>query len=91
MLSVALTAFNVYSNRELIPLHYDIFFGIDRIGEPYKALFYPGLAAALLVLNFAFGLFLMHRDKYLSYYLSEMAAFCSVLGLLHLIVLASFT
>ena len=74
----------------LVPLHYDIFFGIDKIGLWYQALLFPSLAFMLLLVNFVIGYYIFTRDKYLSYYLSLMALILSMVSLIYIVVIISY-
>lgn len=72
------------------PLHYNIFFGIDRIGPWYVLLRYPLAVCGALLLNFYMGYIIFPQDKYLSYYLLFMAFMSSCILALFLIFLTSY-
>jgi len=64
LLSRALVNFDA-----IIPLHYDIYFGINALGPWYQLFVIPGLGLAVISLNFSLASFLFSRDKVLSYFL----------------------
>lgn len=78
------------STGNLNPIHYNIFFGIDRVGPWYYLLRYPAAALVVLVLNFTLGYFIFPRDKYLSYYLMLMTFACSITMILFLLSLTGY-
>jgi hypothetical protein len=84
MVSSGIVFWKFRISSDAIPLHYDIFFGIDRIGPWYAALTYPLIALFLVVVNTLFGYLLFTRDKYLSYYLCLMAMLSCLMTTLHL-------
>ena len=52
-----------------IPLHYNIYFGIDFIGDWYKLLFIPLLGIFFIITNFILSDIVYLRDKVISYFL----------------------
>ncbi len=76
---------------KLVPLHVNIFFGIDRIGSWFGLFIYPFLSLVLLAANVTVAYRIFPKDKYLSYYLTIASAFCSVLNLLYLVSLKLYT
>jgi len=79
------------SRPGLITLHYDIIFGIDQVGPWYYSLRAPLAAFIVTILNFVIGYFLFAKNKYLSYYLCLLSSLSSVIVLMYLAVLSSFT
>ena len=55
--------------RDLIALHYTIYFGINFIGEWYKILYIPFLGIFIGCVNALFGHFLYNKNKIGSYIL----------------------
>ena len=90
LLAVLWILLKLRSSGSLNPIHYNIFFGIDRVGPWYYLLRYPAAVLGVLALNFALGYFIFARDKYLSYYLLLMALLCSVATILFLLFLTSY-
>lgn len=90
LLAVALIIFAIDKTRGIITLHYDIFFGIDRIGSWQRLFLYPGLAMVLVFVNFCFSYLLFPRDKYLSYYLGIASALISGIVMFYILSLISF-
>jgi len=89
-LTVVLIVIQMFQRTGLSPLHYDIFFGIDRVGMWHQTLGAPLMGILVLVTNFIIGFYLFARDKYLSYALSISSALVSVFILLYLIVLITY-
>ena len=56
----------VISESRYIPLHYNIYFGVDRFGPWYNAFFLPGIGAILLIVNIIFEVFFIKREHVLS-------------------------
>ena len=55
--------------RDLVPLHYSIYFGIDLIGPWYKIFILPILGAVFFLINSILGFLFYHLEKILSYFL----------------------
>jgi len=53
----------------LIPLHYNIYFGIDLFGPWYRIFLLPAIGIIFLAINFFLGILLFHKEKILSYFL----------------------
>jgi hypothetical protein len=71
---------------EFLSLHYNIYFGIDLIGQWYKALIIPGVGLIFFTVNTTLVFFFYKRDKFLS----RLLAMCNALvglGLLASVVL----
>lgn len=50
-----------------IILHYNIYFGVDAVGNWKSLFFMPGLAAALLVLNAGLSRFFYYKERLAAY------------------------
>lgn len=66
----------------MIPLHYNIYFGIDYMGEWHNIFIVPLLGLIILIFNFLLSLFLYFKDKFISYILSIVASFVQIILLL---------
>lgn len=44
-------------------LHYTIYFGVDRIGPPWRLFAYPALGTAILLANLTIGVRTYERDR----------------------------
>lgn len=53
-----------------IPLHYNIYSGIDIIDLWYKVFIIPAFGLFLLLVNFTISLTLYRREKFISYLLN---------------------
>ncbi len=81
---------SIIPQKGSIPLHYNIFFGIDRVGLWYETFYYPAFALLLMLVNFVIGSYLFPKDKYLSYYLCYISTLCNAIVFLSLLTLLSF-
>ena len=52
-----------------IPLHYNIYFGIDKIGPWYFTLVMPIIGLLVIIVNNALGYIFYHKEKVVSYFL----------------------
>ncbi|MDD2807075.1 MAG: hypothetical protein PHW95_00955 [Patescibacteria group bacterium] len=57
-----------------IPLHYNIYFGIDLIGPWYQFFFMPSIGLGIIVSNFLIGLLTVKYEKILGHFLAVTAA-----------------
>ena len=63
-------------------LHYNILFGVDYIGEWWRAFALPLTGLVVLLVNTVLGWWLFSRDKFLNYLLLGIALMCQILLLL---------
>ncbi|MEK7105195.1 MAG: hypothetical protein AAB865_00710 [Patescibacteria group bacterium] len=54
--------------RPEIPLHYNVYFGVDLIGPWYKVFFLPLIGVILLLANRQFAIITWEKEKMLSYF-----------------------
>lgn len=66
-------------------LHYNIFLGIDLIGEWWRMFFIPALGAGILLVNFVISFFLLVKEKILTFYLTTISSAAQVFLILALI------
>jgi len=66
-------------------LHYNIFLGIDLIGDWWKMFFLPGLGLVILLINFILSFFLLVKEKILTFYLTTVSSAAQVFLILALI------
>ena len=64
---------------EPLPLHFNIYFGIDFIGEWYKLLFIPLLGIIFIFTNFILADIAYLRDKIVSYFLIGASVFAQII------------
>ena len=69
---------------ELLPLHYNVYLGVDYAGPWYVSLFFPGFATIVLILNTVIAARLRKESKLLANTLVVSAMFVSILTLLAL-------
>ena len=54
---------------QLMPLHYNIYFGIDYYGPWHQVFLLPAIGLIVLFLNFFVSLFVINKEKSLAYFL----------------------
>ena len=54
--------------QQSIPLHYNVYFGVDLVGPWYKIFYIPVLGLILFVANTMFEILLYQREHVLSYF-----------------------
>jgi len=65
-------------NQNFLPLHYNIYFGIDRFG-PWYYIFVPAaLGGALLIINLIFQTAFFRRESVLSYFFAVATVFSEI-------------
>lgn len=69
----------VKSFSNLIFLHYNIYFGIDRLGEWHEIFILPALGLVFLIANFIFAKLTFDKEKILSYFLASAGSFLQLL------------
>lgn len=57
------------ADEAFIPLHYNIYLGVDKFGAWTNIFFLPGLGLIILFLNSLFAVLLYNRKDILSYFL----------------------
>ncbi len=83
-------AFNIGSSLEIIPLHYNIYFGIDLIGPWYKVFIIPTIGVIILFINILLSYIIYKKDKTISYFLmgaSSLSQFVLLIGAVFVILL----
>lgn len=65
--------------RSNIPLHYNVYFSIDLIGNWYQLLIIPFFGLMVLVVNFILAMFTYLKEKMLSYFLVGSALVIQIL------------
>jgi len=64
---------------ELIPLHYNIYFGIDLLGYWYQVFLMPFFGILVILLNFFLGSIIYQKEKILSKFLAGTSSFIQVI------------
>jgi len=64
---------------ESMPLHYNIYFGVDLYGPWYRIFLIPAVGLAVILINFTIGSFLYAKEKMLSYFLAGTASFIQLI------------
>ena len=71
-------------------LHYNIFLGIDLIGEWWRMYLLPGIGLGIIIVNFILSWILLVREKILSYFLmvaTSIAQVFLIFGLIFILLL----
>ncbi len=66
-------AWQIPRQTDPIFLHYNILFGVDYIGEWWRAFALPLSGTAILIINILLGWWLFRRDAFLNYMLLAVA------------------
>lgn len=70
--------FKLNSDSQLF-LHYNIYFGIDWIGEWYKIYMYPLFGFLVFLINYSFAIYFYAKDKTISYIFSFSTTFIEII------------
>lgn len=62
------------TNQSFVPLHYNIYFGVDNFGPWQMTFIMPGAGLLILIVNTVLGLHLFNRNKLHSYFLAGLAS-----------------
>lgn len=74
------------AQNEYLPLHYNIYFGVDLIGAWYKIFAIPGAGTVFFIVNCALAVVFYKKEKILSYFVAA-ANFILSIGLAVALVL----
>lgn len=75
--------------KDLLPLHYNIYFGIDFIGKWYKIFIVPAAGIFFIIINFLLADIVYLRDKVVSYFLVGAGLFVQVILILAALAIVS--
>ncbi len=64
----AVLLYNIKPQETPLMLHYNIYFGIDLIGNWYQVLYIPISGLIIFLINLAFSFIIHNKDKVLSYF-----------------------
>lgn len=68
-----------HTANEQFFLHYNIYLGIDWIGEWYKVFIYPLIGFIIFILNLSLTILFFEKEKFLSYLLIFSITFSEIL------------
>jgi hypothetical protein len=77
---------NLPEEQSFIPLHYNIYLGVDNFGKWTKTFMIPGLGLLFLIINTILALTIYSRKEILSYFLVTVSAVVQVLLLISTIL-----
>lgn len=75
------------ATRQFIPLHYNIYFGVDRFGSWKQIFIIPILGLTLLLLNLFFQTMIFRREKLLATFLAITSIFIELIFLISMILI----
>ncbi|MBT5503549.1 hypothetical protein HN858_01830 [Candidatus Falkowbacteria bacterium] len=71
--------YNLPEEQAFIPLHYNIYLGIDLFGRWQKIFYLPGIGLAIFLINTIFALIIYNKKELVSYFLTITSTVCQVL------------
>jgi hypothetical protein len=72
--------------QSFIPLHYNIYLGIDFFGAWQKIFLFPGIAVFILILNTILAFILFNKKELVSYFLVISSTLCQIFLLISTIL-----
>ena len=66
-------------SNPFLALHYTVYFGVDRIGPPWRMILGPLLGSGILALNYALAVHWYLRDRLASAFMMALALFLEAL------------
>ena len=78
-ISIWINLLRIKKVDEMIPLHYNVYFGIDYIGDWHKIFIIPLIGIIILFVNFLLALLIYYKDKFISYILVFVALFIQII------------
>jgi len=85
LINIVLWLLLIWQTKEfsgLIPLHYNIYFGIDLLGPWYQFFLLPSLGLLFFIVNFIISLMIYSKEKVLSYFLVSASSFIQLIFIL---------
>ena len=70
----------VRPTADVLPLHYNIFFGVDYVGQWYQAYYAPLLSVVIFGVNLLVAMIFYKREKNLSYLILSATVFLMLLS-----------
>lgn len=90
VLTFAIPAWKILPNageQNFIPLHYNIYFGIDQFGPWYYVFFVPSLGLVLLLVNLIFETVYFRKEQVLSYFFALATLFSEIVLLVAVVLI----
>jgi len=73
--------------QSFLPLHYNIYFGIDQFGPWYYVFFVPSLGLVLLIINLVFEVVFFRKEAILSYFFAFATLFAELILLVAVVLI----
>ncbi len=70
--------YNLPEEQSFIPLHYNIYLGIDLFGKWQKIFYLPGLGLVIFLINTILSLIIYNKKEILSYFLTIISTLCQI-------------
>lgn len=64
IISWLVIVFKIKPNSEIVPLHYNIFYGTDYAGKGYWIYLIPAVGLAFIIINFFFYRYSKEKEKF---------------------------
>jgi hypothetical protein len=77
----------IASTQPFIPLHYNVYFGVDRFGHWYSIFVLPILGFLFLILNSALQVHFASREKILTRFFAVSTVFLELIFLLAIVLI----
>jgi len=88
--TLIILGYRVGLNVEHMPLHYNIYLGVDWFASGLKIYSYPFLGLMVQLVNIIIASFVFGRHKHVSYLLLLLSLFCNIVILFAVFVLLFF-
>lgn len=89
IISWAVVYFKIKPDSETVPLHYNLFYGIDLAGKGYLIYFITSTGLLILALNFLFFRYAKNRDAFAANALAGISLFVQLIILAAVLFLKS--
>lgn len=77
-------------NTDIVPLHYNIYFGIDSFGSPVEFFMFPQVSFFIFLINSFLCYYYYKYSRMLSYFLLSTSIFASLFMILSYILIILF-
>lgn len=71
--------FKIKPNSEIVPLHYNVFYGADLVGKGYYLYLLPVAGLVIIVINFVFSRYAQRLDRFAGRTLAAVSLVCQII------------
>jgi hypothetical protein len=89
IISWAIVLFKIRPGVETLPLHYNIFYGVDAVGRGYELYTVPAIGLFILIINAIFAQVIRKRDPFAATAILAAALVAEILVLVAIFFLRS--